>query len=61
MLSSVLKTLKRSMAAEYGRELSERSSQAQCRLIELGFRQGGPAGYGLLIDRNQAPNRMRAK
>lgn len=30
----------------------------QCRLIEKGFRQGGPAGYGLrrlLIDQNGAP------
>jgi hypothetical protein len=26
----------------------------QCRLIELGFRQGGPAGYGLqLFDRDR--------
>jgi DNA invertase Pin-like site-specific DNA recombinase len=58
MSSSVLKTLKRSMAAEYSRELSVKVFSGQCRLIELGFRQGGPAGYGLrrqLIDRNQAP------
>jgi len=58
MSSSVLKTLKRSMAAEYSRELSVKVFAGQCRLIELGFRQGGPAGYGLrrqLIDRNQAP------
>jgi len=30
----------------------------QCRLIEMGFRQGGPAGYGLrrqLIDRDLSP------
>jgi len=58
MSSSVLKTLKRSMAAEYSRELSVKVFSGQCRLIELGFRQGGAAGYGLrrqLIDRNQAP------
>lgn len=58
MSSSVLKTLKRSMAAEYSRELSVKVFSGQCRLIELGFRQGGPAGYGLrrqLIDRNQEP------
>jgi len=47
MSSSVLKTLKRSMAAEYSRELSVKVFSGQCRLIELGFRQGGPAGYGL--------------
>jgi len=54
----VLKTLKRSMAAEYSRELSVKVFSGQCRLIELGFRQGGPAGYDLrrqLIDRDQAP------
>jgi DNA invertase Pin-like site-specific DNA recombinase len=47
MSSSVLKTLKRSMAAEYSRELSVKVFSGQCRLIEMGFRQGGPAGYGL--------------
>jgi DNA invertase Pin-like site-specific DNA recombinase len=58
MSSSVLKTLKRSMAAEYSRELSVKVFSGQCRLIEMGFRQGGPAGYGLrrqLIDRDQSP------
>jgi DNA invertase Pin-like site-specific DNA recombinase len=56
MSSSVLKTLKRPMAAEYSRELSVKVFSGQCRLIELGFRQGGPAGYGLrrqLIDRDR--------
>jgi DNA invertase Pin-like site-specific DNA recombinase len=58
MSSSVLKTLKRSMAAEYSRELSVKVFAGQCRLIEMGFRQGGPAGYGLrrqLIDRDHSP------
>ncbi len=58
MSSSVLKTLKRSMAAEYSRELSVKVFSGQCRLIELGFRQGGPAGFGLrrqLIDRDRNP------
>src|SRR5271157_6561445 len=58
MSSSVLKTLKRSMAAEYSRELSVKVFSGQCRLIELGFRQGGPAGYGLrrqLVDRDRNP------
>ena len=58
MSSSVLKTLKRSMAAEYSRELSVKVFSGQCRLIEMGFRQGGPAGYGLrrqLIDRDLSP------
>jgi len=58
MSSSVLKTLKRSMAAEYSRELSVKVFAGQCRLIELGFRQGGSPGYGLrrqLIDRDRNP------
>jgi hypothetical protein len=43
------------MAGEYSRELSAKVFAGQCRLIELGFRQGGPAGYGLrrvLVDQS---------
>jgi len=46
------------MAGEYSRELSVKVFAGQRRLIELGYRQGGPAGYGLrrkLIDQNGAP------
>lgn len=46
------------MAAEYSWELSVKVFAGQCHLIELGFGQGGPAGFGLrrqLIDRDQAP------
>jgi hypothetical protein len=35
------------MAAEYSRELSVKVFAGQKRLIELGFRQGGPPGFGL--------------
>jgi DNA invertase Pin-like site-specific DNA recombinase len=45
--STLLKTIKRSMAAEYSRELSVKVFAGQSRLIELGFRQGGCPGYGL--------------
>ena len=45
--STLLKTLKRSMAAEYSRELSGKVYAGQLRLIELGYRQGGHPGYGL--------------
>src|SRR3546814_13897185 len=41
------------MAGEYSRELSVKVFTGQCHLIELGYRQGGPPGYGLrrmLID-----------
>ena len=46
-LSALLKGIKRTMAAEYSRELSAKVFAAQCRFIEMGFKQGGHAGYGL--------------
>jgi DNA invertase Pin-like site-specific DNA recombinase len=45
--STLLKAIKRSMAGEYSRELSAKVFAGQCRLIELGFRQGGRPGFGL--------------
>lgn len=45
--STIIKSVKRAMAGEYSRELSTKVFAGQCRLIELGYRQGGPAGYGL--------------
>ena len=55
-VSTIVKGVKRAMAGEYSRELSSKVFAGQCRLIELGFRQGGPAGYGLrriLLDENR--------
>jgi DNA invertase Pin-like site-specific DNA recombinase len=46
-LATVLKGLKRAMAAEYSRELSAKVYRAQCRLTAAGFKQGGSAGFGL--------------
>jgi DNA invertase Pin-like site-specific DNA recombinase len=43
----IMKSIKRAMAGEYSRELSSKVFMGQCRLIELGFRQGGYPGYGL--------------
>jgi DNA invertase Pin-like site-specific DNA recombinase len=54
-VSTIVKGVKRAMAGEYSRELSAKVFAGQCRLIELGYRQGGPAGYGLrrvLIDQH---------
>lgn len=45
--SDVQKVVKRRMAAEYSRELSVKVFAGQCRLIELGYRQGGAPGFGL--------------
>jgi DNA invertase Pin-like site-specific DNA recombinase len=47
LYSSLLKSMKRVMAAEYSRDLSEKVFTAQCRFIEMGFKQGGHAGFGL--------------
>jgi DNA invertase Pin-like site-specific DNA recombinase len=46
-VSTIVKGVKRAMAGEYSRELSVKVFAGQCRLIELGFRQGGPPGFGL--------------
>lgn len=56
--SDVQKVVKRRMAAEFSRELSIKVFAGQRRLVRMGFRQGGPAGYGLrryLIGENGEP------
>src|SRR4051812_49056532 len=56
-VSTIVKGVKRAMAGEYSRELSTKVFSGQRRLIELGYRQGGPAGFGLrrqLIDQSGA-------
>ena len=53
--STILKNVKRTMAGEYSRELSVKVFQGACRLIQLGYKQGGTAGYGLrrvLVDQH---------
>ncbi|KJC43931.1 hypothetical protein UB31_22320 [Bradyrhizobium sp. LTSP849] len=47
VIASIVKNLKRVMAAEYSRELSVKVHAGACRVASLGFKQGGPAGYGL--------------
>lgn len=52
-VSTIVKGVKRAMAGEYSRELSSKVFQGACRLIQMGYKQGGTAGYGLrrmLID-----------
>ena len=53
--ATIIKSVKRAMAGEYSRELSTKVFAGQCRLVELGFRQGGSAGFGLrrlLVDQH---------
>jgi DNA invertase Pin-like site-specific DNA recombinase len=52
-VSCIVKSVKRAMAGETSRVLSTKVFAGQCRLITLGFKQGGTHGYGLrrmLID-----------
>jgi DNA invertase Pin-like site-specific DNA recombinase len=56
-VSTIVKGVKRAMAGEYSRELSAKVFAGQCRLIELGFRQGGAPGFGLrrcLVDQSSS-------
>ena len=56
--SSIVKTVKRAMAGEYSRELSVKVFAGQAHLIRLGYRQGGPSGFGLrrlLVDEHGTP------
>ena len=58
MLTSIVKNLKRVMAAEYSRELSTKVYAGACRLVRLGFKSGGRACYGLerlLVDEKMQP------
>jgi hypothetical protein len=53
--STIIKSVKRTMAGEYSRELSSKVFQGACKLIQRGFKQGGTAGFGLrrmLVDVN---------
>lgn len=51
-------TISSMQARNYSRDLSTKVWAGQCRLIRLGYRQGGPPGYGLrrmLLDESGAP------
>ena len=47
LISSIVKNIKRVMAAEFSRELSAKVHAGASRLARLGFKMGGPIGYGL--------------
>lgn len=59
--SWLLKALKRSMAAEFSRELGVKVRAGKVRLAAMGYRMGGSAPYGLrrmLIEADGTPVRM---
>jgi DNA invertase Pin-like site-specific DNA recombinase len=59
MLSSIVKNLKRVMAAEYSRDLSMRVHAGQSRTVRNGFRHGAPVTYALR--RELVDEQMRSK
>ncbi|MFG3592401.1 recombinase family protein [Bradyrhizobium sp. RDI18] len=47
LLSSIVKNIKRVMAAEYSREPGVKVHAGHCRIAGLGYRVGGPLTFGL--------------
>jgi DNA invertase Pin-like site-specific DNA recombinase len=59
--NALMKALKRAMAGEFSRELSQRTERAKRIVAERGFRAGGAAGYGLrrmLVSPDRTPKRL---
>jgi DNA invertase Pin-like site-specific DNA recombinase len=59
LLSSIVKNIKRVMAAEYSRELSVKVHAGQSRIAGLGYRVGGPLTFGLR--RELVDERLRSR
>jgi DNA invertase Pin-like site-specific DNA recombinase len=58
LVTTIVKGMKRAMAAEFSRELSCKVLEGQKRLAALGFHRGGPAPFGLrrlLVDERGVP------
>jgi DNA invertase Pin-like site-specific DNA recombinase len=64
LLSSIVKNIKRVMAAEYSRELGVKVHAGHCRIAGLGYRVGGPLTFGLhreMVDEKQHSKGRLAK
>lgn len=64
LASAIVKNLRRAMAGEYSRDLSAKVWAAQCRLVSMGYKMGGVAGYGLarmLVDQAGRPKQILAR
>lgn len=59
LLSSIVKNIKRVMAAEFSRELSAKVLAGALRLASLGFKMGGSAAFGL--ERRVVDDKCRPK
>jgi len=56
-----MKSLKRTMAGEFSRELGGKVRRGMFNLAGLGYKVGGPASYGFrrqLLDANGVPKRI---
>ena len=54
-VAAIMKNIRRVAAGDYSRDLSARVFAGSCRVVSLGFKQGGTAGYGLqrvLVDQS---------
>src|SRR5579863_1133494 len=60
-LTAILKALKRSMAAEFSRELGVKVYEGKKRLVKLGFWVGAKAGYGYRRMMLSADGRQKQK
>jgi DNA invertase Pin-like site-specific DNA recombinase len=63
-LSTMAKNLKRSMAAEWSRELGVKVLAGHCRIASLGYRVGAPLTFGLrreMVDDQQRAKGLLAK
>ncbi|MES2494477.1 MAG: recombinase family protein [Pseudomonadota bacterium] len=59
--SAIMKSLRRLMAGEFSRDLSAKVWAGQSRLVSMGYKMGGRAGYGLrrlLIDGRGNPKQI---
>jgi DNA invertase Pin-like site-specific DNA recombinase len=64
VIASIVKNLKRVMAAEFSRELSVKVHAGACRVASLGFKQGGAVGYALqreLVDEDRCSKGILSK
>ncbi|NOJ43021.1 recombinase family protein [Bradyrhizobium australiense] len=64
LLSSIVKNIKRVMAAEYSRELSAKVQAGKLRFAKAGFLVGGTVGYGLqrlAVDKDARPKGILAE
>jgi DNA invertase Pin-like site-specific DNA recombinase len=64
VIASIVKNLKRVMAAEFSRELSVKVHAGACHVASLGFKQGGAVGYALrreLVDEDRCSRGILTK